>query len=91
MDKLRQTDWIKQVGFDWVSYGVVTEVRKNGKIRAAVFTSYGGSTAGKAKWDFIQHWYPGAVKIDRPEDEVPPKIMKKIDDKAGIKGTHAGI
>ncbi len=57
-----------------MSYVLVTEVRPTGKVRGAV-----ASRLGKAKWDFIQYWYPLPTPIS--PDVIPTKILQKIKDK----------
>jgi len=78
---LRVGQWIKQQGSDWTTYGVVTGVQANGAAKAVVFQSFGGSSSGSAKNQSLRGWTPSPVAIDK--SAVPPKIAKKIEDKAG--------
>lgn len=76
-------DFIKQQGSDFVTYGQIVAKQKNKSYKAAVFTSYDGSMAGKAKFKSTKGWYPAPKKINK--DEIPDKILKKILQKSGMK------
>jgi len=69
-------DYIKQVGSDFETYGVIIKKLKNGSYKAKVFVSYSGSVAGKAVQKSLSGWYPPPVKIDK--SDIPLKILKKI-------------
>jgi len=81
-EALEVGQWIKQTGSDYEAYGVVVSVQKNGAAKAAVFTSFDGGSAGKAVMKSTKGWYPAPSKINA--NDVPPKIRKKIEDKAGL-------
>ena len=69
-------DYIMQIGSDYVAYGMITKHLKNGSNYAKVYTSYNGSTTGKAVKKSISGWYPGPVKIDPVK--IPLKILQKL-------------
>ena len=69
-------DYIKQVGSDFETYGIIIKKLKNGSYKAKVFISYSGSVTGKAVQKSLSGWYPPPVKIDK--GDIPPKILKKI-------------
>ena len=75
-------DFIKQEGSDFVTYGQIVAQQKNKAYKAAIFTSYDGSMAGKAKFKSTKGWYPAPKKIDK--GEIPDKILKKILQKSGM-------
>lgn len=69
-------DYITQVGSDYVTYGIIIKKLKNGSFNAKVYTSYSGSTAGKAVQKSIKGWYPGPILIDPVK--IPTKILQKL-------------
>jgi hypothetical protein len=42
-------DYVKQIGSDFETYGIITKKLKNGSYYAKVFTSHNGKVTGKAK------------------------------------------
>lgn len=76
-------DFIKQQGSDFETWGQIVAKQKNGSYKAAVFTSYDGSMAGKAKFKSTKGWYPAPTKIDK--GEIPDKALNKILQKSGMK------
>ena len=74
-------DFIKQEGSDFVTYAQIVAKQKKG-YKVAAFTSFDGSTAGKAVFKSTGGWYPAPRMID--PKQIPDKILKKIVKKSGI-------
>jgi hypothetical protein len=77
-------DFIVQKGGSFTTYGQIVDRQKTGGYKAAVFTVYNDtkSMAGKAKFKSTKNWYPAPKMIDK--NDIPNKVLKKIQDKSGI-------
>jgi len=69
-------DYVYQKGSDYELYGVITKQLKNGSFYASTYTSYNGSTSGKAVQKSMKSWHPPAKKIDK--NKIPSKILQKL-------------